>query len=415
MRSLRIFRRQGPNYQIASHSASHKNPGHRHTTRETILNIRPDIDALNQINSTRKLDALICMSPENFTYVAGAFITTIKTIRPRHAYSVLTRAGHACAIICSIEESLVRAESWVQDIRAYTEFIDDPVEVLADTLKKLGLASGTVGFDLGYVPAASLRKLAELLPALVMVDTTEDVAAVRAIKTPAEIALMEATTRQTHQAIVEGLSASKLGDTDRMIANRIIKRMFDLGANGVQHLHLASGPRTPQVHNHPSDDETRPGEILRLDIGGTYGAFASDVARTYSTGSPSAMQADVYRELCEVQALTIGAMRPGVPAEDLFYLCRDTFLDRGLPCTLPHIGHSFGIEAHESPMIRPGEKTLLKAGMVINIEPMTRDEDGNLYHTEDLVLVTEDGYRLLTHGLAPREIPVLGTPLALNS
>jgi Xaa-Pro aminopeptidase len=378
------------------------------------LETRPDIDALRQLVKSLALDALICMSPENFTYVAGAFITTIKTIRPRHAYAVLTSTGDARAIVCSIEESLVRAESWIRDIHAYTEFIDDPVEVLCDTLKTLGLANGTVGFDLGYVPAVSLHKLTAALPNLRIVDTTEAVAAVRAIKTPAEIELMETTTRQTHRAIVEGLANSRLGETDRVIANRIIKKMFDLGANGVQHLHLASGPRTPQVHNHPSDDETRVGEILRLDIGGTYGAYASDVARTYSTGSPKPMHAEVYRELCEVQARTIQAMRPGVAAEELFYLCKGAFLDRGLPCTLPHIGHSFGVEAHESPMIRPGEKTLLKAGMVINIEPMTRDEDGNLYHTEDLVLVTENGHRLLTHGLAPREIPILGMPLAPN-
>jgi Xaa-Pro aminopeptidase len=52
--------------------------------------------------------------------------------------------------------------------------------------------------------------------------------------------------------------------------------------------------------------------------------------------------------------------------------------------------------------------------MVINIEPMTRDAEGNLYHTEDLVLVTEDGHRLLTHGLAPRHIPILGEPRQLH-
>ncbi len=52
--------------------------------------------------------------------------------------------------------------------------------------------------------------------------------------------------------------------------------------------------------------------------------------------------------------------------------------------------------------------------MVINIEPMTKDADGNLYHTEDLVLVTEGGFRLLTYGLAPKEIPIMGQPLSLH-
>lgn len=375
---------------------------------------RPNVPALESLLHDLALDALVCMSPENFTYVSGAYITTLKTIRPRQAFAVLTRGANVRAIVCGIEESLVRDESWIADMRSYVEFIDEPVDVLADTLRGMGLHSARLGFDLAYMPAASRDRLVALLPGVELVDTTEAVAAVRAIKTPAEIELMETTTRQTHRAIVEGLGASKVGDTDRVIANRIIKRMFDLGANGVQHLHLASGPRTPQVHNAPSDDPTREGEILRLDIGGTYGAYASDVARTYSTGKPTPMHEEVYRVLCEVQASTIGAMRPGVAAEDLFFFCREEFGKRGLPCTLPHIGHSFGIEAHESPMIRPGEKTPLKPGMVINIEPMTRDADGNLYHTEDLVLVTPTGHRLLTHGLAPKRIPVIGECVTLS-
>ena len=374
---------------------------------------QPNLAELRQLLATHALDALVCMSPENFTYVCGAYITTLKTIRPRQAFVVLARGGDVRAIVCGIEESLVRDESWIADIRPYVEFIDEPVDVLADDLRRMGLANGRVGMDLAYMPATSRDRLQALLPGLDVVDTTEAVAAVRAIKTPAEVELMETTTRQTHRAIVEGLASSRVGDTDREIANRIIKRMFDLGANGVQHLHLASGPRTPQVHNAPSDEATREGEILRLDIGGTYGAYASDVARTYSTGKPQPMHAEVYRVLCEVQEATIAAMRPGVAAEDLYFFCREQFERRGLPCTLPHVGHSFGIEAHESPMIRPGEKTLLRAGMVINIEPMTRDADGNLYHTEDLVLVTEDGHRLLTHGLAPKQIPLLGEAIAL--
>ncbi|MBX3655825.1 MAG: aminopeptidase P family protein [Ramlibacter sp.] len=375
--------------------------------------IRPHIGALQRLISELDLDAIVCMSPENFTYVAGAYITTLKTIRPRQAFVVIPRRGDPVSVVCGIEESLVRAEGWIRDVRGYTEFVHEPVDVLAQVLEEKGLATGLIGFDLAYLPVTSHERLTGQLPRLRMVDTTEGVAAIRAIKTEAEVQYIELATRQTHHAIVETLAQSQLGDTDQVIANRIIKKMFDAGAQGVQHLHLASGERTPLVHNAPSDDPTQVSQILRLDVGGTYGPYASDVARTYSTGQPSRLHQDVYRALCQVQAKTIGQMKPGVPAEDLYFGCRAAFEAFGLPCTLPHIGHSFGIEAHESPMIRPGDKTRLKPGMVINIEPMTRDSDGNLYHTEDLVLVTDEGYRLLTYGLAPAEIPEMGRPLAL--
>ena len=377
------------------------------------MDIRPNLQALQALIARKNIDALVCMSPENFTYLAGAYITTLKTIRPRQAFAILTRRGKSRSIVCGIEEALVRLESWMTDVLPYTEFRDDPITCLADTLKEMGLGAASIGFDMEYVPAAAFARLTALLPDAQFIDTTEAVAAVRAIKSATEVVWLEKTTRETHRAIVEALAESRLGDTDQLIANRIVKRMFDWGASGVQHFHLASGPRTPQIHNAPSPDATRISEILRMDIGGSYGAYASDVARTYSTGAPRPMHREVYRALCEVQASTIASMRPGVTAGEVFETCRAAFADRGLPCTLPHVGHSFGIEAHESPMIRPGEETVLVPGMVINIEPLTKDEDGNLYHTEDLVVVTEDGTRLLTHGLAPRDIPVLGQALAL--
>lgn len=376
------------------------------------MEIRPNVPALNALIAAHKLDALVCMSPENFTYLSGAYITTLKTIRPRHAFAILTRTGRPRAIVCGIEEALVRVESWIPEVVPYIEFREDPVARLAESLEELGLANATIGFDLDYVPVAAFARLTSFLPQANFVDTGEAVAAVRAIKNETEIAWLEKTTKQTHLAIVQGLEESKLGDTDQEIGNRIIKRMFDWGASGVQHFHLASGERTPQIHNAPSADATAISEILRLDIGGTYGAYASDVARTYSTGKPTAAHREVYRALCEVQAHTISSMQPGMTAGEVFEICRQSFADRGLPCSLPHVGHSFGIEAHESPMIRPGENTVLKPGMVINIEPLTKDSDGNLYHTEDLVVVTQDGVRLLTHGLAPLEIPVLGQPVS---
>ena len=375
------------------------------------MKIRPNLDAITALMASRSLDALVCMSPENFTYLSGAHITTVKTMRPRQAFAVVRRNGGPILVVCAIEKSLAEAESWVTDIRLYTEFKEDPVGVLASVLEAEGLGAARIGLDLDYLPASSHERLLAKLPGLRLENTTEAVAAVRAIKSPDEIALLERTGKDTHRAVLDALAESRLGDTEGAIANRIVHKLIDGGANGLQHVHLASGERSPHIHNHPGDDVPLEGEILRLDVGGIYGAYCSDLARTYSTGKPTAMQQDTYRKLIEVQAATIAAMKPGVPAEDIFLLCKAEFEKRGLPCTLPHIGHSFGIEAHETPMIRPGDKTPLSPGMVINIEPMTVDAEGSCYHTEDHVLITETGNRVLTHGLAPMEIPVLGIPL----
>ncbi|NMA99073.1 MAG: aminopeptidase P family protein [Phyllobacteriaceae bacterium] len=220
---------------------------------------------------------------------------------------------------------------------------------------------------------------------------------------------MEAAARGTHQAVLDAMEASKLGDSEYDMANKIANNIINYGADGTLFLCFASGERTPQSHAHAEKTVfPKEGEIIRFDVGGSYGAFASDFARTYSSGNPTEHQKDVYRKLITAQEETINSVKPGVTAEDLFFTCKAAYERLGLPFYFPHIGHSFGIELHESPMLRPGIKTPLVPGMIINIEPIAKDDDGNLYHTEDLVLVTEDGFRLLTLGLAPKELPVIG-------
>jgi Xaa-Pro aminopeptidase len=380
--------------------------GDRHVTFE------PNRQALKALVEEQGLDTLIAMSPENFTYVSGVHILTVAAIRPRQGFAVIPAKGEPFLVICSIEKTLAEAESWVKDIDVYTEFVDNPIDALTASLRKRGLAGGTIGIDLDYLPANSFEHLKRNLHNVGLVDTSEKIAAIRAIKTPEEVAFMEKATKETHRAVLDAMAESRLGDTERTIANRIGTGIINNGAQGTLFLCFASGDRTPQPHAHATDRVPEPGEIIRFDVGGTYGAFNTDFARTYSTGSPSAMQREAHRGLCEAQEATIEAMRPGVAAEDLFYLCKDEFKKRGLAWRLPHIGHSFGMDLHESPLIRPGDKTKLKPGMVINIEPMTSDDGGSFYHTEDLVVITDTGYRLLTLGLAPKEIPVLGQKVA---
>ncbi len=146
----------------------------------------------------------------------------------------------------------------------------------------------------------------------------------------------------------------------------------------------------------------------------TYGPFSSDFARTYSTGNPTALQRQTHAALVRAQRATLAAIGPGVTAEDLFHACREAFAREGLSFGMPHVGHSFGVELHEAPLLRPGEKARIRPGMVLNIEPITLDGAGGKYHTEDLVEVTASGFRLMTLGLAPEEIPVIGEPVAIN-
>lgn len=357
------------------------------------------------------VDALVAMSPENFSYVGGTFVLTVELLRPRHGYAIVAKDSDPVLVVCSIETSLVQEESWIDDIRSYTEFKDNPIDALVSVLKEKGLAAGKIGIDLSYLPYNSYALLVDRLPDAEIVDTTDVVAAMRGVKTGDEVAKIESATQITHTSVIDAMAASRLGETEKTMADRIVTGLIERGAEGSLFGVFSSGERTRMPHALPTDRVPERSEIIRFDVGGRFGPWKSDFARTYSTGDPTETQRDFYRNLREVQEEAIESVKPGARAEDVFFACREGFEKRKMGFHMPHVGHGFGIELHEDPMLRPGEKTVLKEGMVFNIEPFGFDKSGIGYHLEDLVVVTESGNRLLTLGLAPTEIPVIGKPL----
>jgi Xaa-Pro dipeptidase len=357
------------------------------------------------------VDILVAVSPENFEYVAGTHIITVKMIPPRQAFAIIAADGRSSLLVCSIERSLAASESWIEEIDTYTEFADDPVRSLVAVLeKRYGFVSGRLGLDLQFFPQASFERLTRLLPEVEVVDTTDLVASVRAVKTGREIEDLERAAKGTWRAVLNAMAESSAGDTERHVANRISHEIIDSGADTILFMCFASGDRTNQAHAHPTDKVLEESEIIRFDVGGTYGRWASDFARTYSTGSPTRLQQDTYRALRSVEEETIAFVRPGVTAEDVFFACKASFKKHGLAFHMPHIGHSFGVELHENPMLRPGDKTILREGMVLNIEPFCLDKCQIGYHLEDLIVVTDSAPRILTGSLPPLELPVIGQP-----
>jgi len=151
-------------------------------------------------------------------------------IRPRQAFAIIPRKGEPVALICSIEESLTREETWIKDIRTYTEFTDYPIDSLAAVLKDLGFKKGKLGIDLKYLPYLSYIRLSQLLPGVEIVDTTDAVARERAIKTDKEIGAIEFAAKATHAAAIEAMASSSLGESEKVMANRMITKMIEKGA-----------------------------------------------------------------------------------------------------------------------------------------------------------------------------------------
>lgn len=342
-----------------------------------------------------KLDALVAMSPENVLYSSGTSIITQRMIPDRLALVLWGHDDAQTFIVCTIEEPQARAESWISDIRGYVEFAESPIATLASAIKERGFARGRIGIEMRYLVANYYRELVERLPEAELVAADGLFDRVRMIKTPAEIELIGQAFTATDRVIRSAFEASHVGTTEKQIVEMLEQGLKQAGADSVAFTVLATGSNALMAHPAPSDLAIAPGYVLRTDFGGFFKSYLSDVARTAIAAPVSARQRKSYESLVAIHERVIAAMKPGVRACDLFHLCKAGFEEFGLAFGSPHIGHSIGLSVHEYPMISSQTTEPLQPGMLICIEPVHRGEDG-IYHTEDLVLVTEGEPKVLS-------------------
>ncbi len=99
----------------------------------------------------------------------------------------------------------------------------------------------------------------------------------------------------------------------------------------------------------------------------------------------------------------MAAVRPGVTCKELDDLARGYIADRGYGAYFGHgLGHGVGLDVHEKPVVSFRNEQPVTEGMVFTIEPGIYIPGWGGVRIEDTVVVTADGYRLLT--MVPKEL-----------
>ncbi len=350
---------------------------------------------LEQAMDAEGLEAVVAASPENFFYLSNCLLLSQQIIPSRLCMAIAPRETPPAAMVCYCEERQMRQDSWMTDIRTYLEFQEHPMTALAGTLREMGLARAVIGIERHFLTAADVDRLGEELPQARLREADRLFGRVRAIKTPAELEILTQAASVTEGAIQASFRKARPGQSEKVMADDLSGRVLHAGATS-QWITLAVGANTAVNHPFPSAKSLTPGEILRVDVGGTFQGYQSDVARTSAIGTVTSEQASVYRRLREAQRQTIDTVRPGVRACDLYFTCRRELEQRGLSMTSQAVGHGLGIGMHEFPVLHGRETARIQPGMVLNVEPAVLDSQGFLYHLEDLFVVTETGPRILT-------------------
>jgi Xaa-Pro dipeptidase len=350
----------------------------------------------------RGFDVIVATSPENVAYTSGASPPSQKTVRSRLAAAIVPLEGETELIAVSLEGPVVRAQSRLDSVQLYEEFVDDPVDVVARSLRGRGLDDAAIGIEATHLSHADYARLEAALPKARLVPADGLLAELRTIKTAAEIDRIREIGAAADRITKDVFASFGAGASEREIATFIAERYADAGGDGLTMLVVGSGPRSAAVNAPPTGRVLKRGDILRLDVIGTKAHYHSDVARTAIVGEPTEEQVRVYDLLLEVHRRCLEALRPGVLSSDVYRIYSDALKQAGLP-SYHFVGHGLGITLHEEPFVNDLSSVPLAAGMVLCIEPLTLLEGRFGVQIEDEVLITEDGCELFTEaGDLPR-------------
>lgn len=263
-------------------------------------------------------------------------------------------------------------------------------------------SSGTVAVT-ESMPALHLLPLTDLI-GTVPVLATGVLRRLRMVKDASEIDALRkagAAIDRVHALVPELLAP---GRTEAQVAADIAEAIVAEGHSEVAFIIVGSGPHGADPHHECSDRELRAGDIVVVDIGGSYEpGYNSDSTRTYSIGDPDPDVAQRISILEQAQQAAVHAARPGATAESVDAAARRVLTEAGMGEAFVHrTGHGIGLSVHEEPYIVEGNDLVLEPGMAFSIEPGVYFPGQWGARIEDIVVVTESGCESVNsrpHGL----------------
>ena len=259
-------------------------------------------------------------------------------------------------------------------------------------LKKIGFEPAWLQMDQYELLAKHLPAGASLHPIASLVED------LRAVKSPEEIAKIRRSVRVNSEAFARTMNRVRPGVREFEIAAELDFQMRILGSEKPAFdTIVASGPRSAQPHAHPTAHPLGDKELLLIDMGSTVDGYTSDMTRMAHLGTPPRRIRVLYKAVAEAQLAAIDTVRSGVPASRVDAAARNVLKDHHLDREFVHAtGHGLGLEIHEAPRLGKKEKTRLRAGMVITVEPGAYVPGLAGVRIEDTVLVTENGCQVMT-------------------
>ncbi len=262
-------------------------------------------------------------------------------------------------------------------------------------------------------------------PHAALFDLRSPLAALRQIKSPGELALLQRAIDLSVDAQLDAIRRMRPGLFEYQVAARMeFIHLFGGCDREAYSPIVGAGFHSTILHYADLGGQISPGDIVVMDVAGEYGGYAADITRTVpANGKFTPRQLEIYRIVLGAQNAALAALKPGMTfgpgPHSLQKIAADYINSHGkdreghpLGRYFIHgLGHHIGLDVHD-----PGDTSRpFLPGMVVTIEPGIYIPAENLgVRIEDDVLITAEGYKLLTARL-PRQPEEIEKLMAVQS
>lgn len=256
-----------------------------------------------------------------------------------------------------------------------------------------------LGIEATSMTIATQQKLAEELPQIGFVLTSNLIENLRAVKDKSEIEATRLACALAGKAFRAATSLIRSDTTEKELAAELEYQARRQGAKRLAFPPIvAVGSRAALPHARPTDRRLDAADFTLIDWGADSGLYLSDLTRMVVTGRLSRKFEKVYQVVLEAQLAAIEAIKPGVSGAQVDQVARDLIDESGYGKYFGHgLGHGTGLEVHEAPRLSPGQdEVLLEPGMIVTVEPGIYLPDWGGIRIEDDILVTKTGHEVLT-------------------
>lgn len=369
--------------------------------RRRLATVQEGISALG-------VDAIVIFGPENLFYLTGYETIGYSAFQ----LAVVPAGGEPRLLVRELERGTARRLSWVE---AEPDTIQDganPIDSVVETLARLGLDKGRLGFDRSswFLTANTYLALVERLPQATLVDSSGVIEKARRIKSELELGCIRQAARYTEAGMRAGIDAIHAGARDNEVGAAAAAALF---AAGSEYMSIApivtTGYRSGIAHTTFARHPIEEGDAILLEIGAVHRRYAGPLMRSATVGAPSYLARRMYDVCSRSLDAAIAAIRPGVTAGSVHAACQRVIDEAGFePNFRKRLGYSVGVgfapdwgEGHILHLSKD-DPTSLEPGMVFHMPPALREYSVVGVGCSETVAVTADGVEVITD--FPREL-----------